>query len=1455
MAYFEDGTIGTADRSTSAGSDVPTRLKDRYGKYILDEYGEAEKYRSYTVNAVPTPGVDSMTFEVSNGKEKCQVVLDSGGFWNDKCSCRKYSCRHSDAVLFSLAGRVRKMMEDYVLLPGDLDKTHFLAPSVYGPIHKYRDIAFNPDEAKRDKEVVRKLSQSGDDAYVLKAFDEIMDTASGYYSADLIEGLSMLFYAMLADPFCNNALLKDDAYNSGFCYTKQQKSNRGVFKRCLKSFEKARKEVVKTGSIKYDGTDTFKLFYAVFTEDNALMLRYFADVSDYYSEMELCFLRELGKDTELLKSEPDKVMSVCLTLDRTEYSALREMCLKYFFSTLPAEYRIRTIERYQNIMIDETALEGLSPEDQKKLVFRLEPTDSAIRKVIADVLPGADSGFSGRYLACATDLMKKRPESETSTLMLKTAAALPDSRLLYCFLAHVMGKTISRDSVPPATTPEAEINSYFATEWEFTKEGSELECSYYVMTPGGRIVCDAGEKDGNLRTLQIPDYYTITPEEIKNTVIGEDRNKWESARVEQEDRIAREAFSVTNRDFTKDMAALQESFTSEEPIILSKDISASIEYSFYWDGGKTAMSFRVGIGRYYQVKDALEFIKAFKTGSTVSYGKELTLTHDYENISEADALVIRTLTAARLSSGKSDDRKNKRYVTIPDTLFASLMKSLRGRDVILNDKPAHIRLEDHPVSASINSSYRLITSVKSDECVIIIGSDGFITDTEDGKLFIDRIANTPDELKLISFFIKHGDVSIKPILNEFRNTIFSRYSSFISVDQGIRNDFKLSSVRISTHFDYEGGVITCRKEYTKEDASVSEKELTPRDMERVRVLDSYLANLGFDGDGILSDDGMILSFFRMDFSRLRSLSTVFLSESLLNKKLVSVSRQIFRISYNNGLMELFLEKSEFSEEELAAIISGLKKKKKFIQLKDNRIIDLDNEEAREFGETVSDFGMEADSLYARRPVPMATAIKAFAHQRNCHVDRYLRNMIDDLRAFKSADIKLPSLNAKLRGYQIEGFNWLSILASYGLGGILADDMGLGKTIQMIALIKADKEKLPSLIVCPKSLVFNWKSEIMKFDGKTEAVEIYGPESQRSRIIEQIAPDKKAIYITSIDSLRSDISKYNVRFRFAVIDEAQYIRNIYAQKTKSVKSIDAERRFALTGTPIENSVIDLWSIFDFLMPGYLEDVNVFKSSDHDAIRRKVAPFILRRTKQDVLTDLPPKYERILSTEMDREQRKVYEAERDRAAKILQASGKAFDVLPYLTRLRQLCIDPSLYIENYAGGSAKLALLDSMIPEYIENGHRILVFSQFVKALELLASRLDAKGIRYFMLTGDTPAKKRIEMMNDFNEGDGPDIFLISLKAGGTGLNLTGADTVIHIDPWWNAAAEDQADDRTHRIGQKRNVEVIKLIAEDSIEQRVLELQDMKKDIIDRVISKDDTSVANAKLEDIAFILGK
>ncbi|MBQ1347976.1 MAG: Snf2 family helicase, partial [Aeriscardovia sp.] len=255
----------------------------------------------------------------------------------------------------------------------------------------------------------------------------------------------------------------------------------------------------------------------------------------------------------------------------------------------------------------------------------------------------------------------------------------------------------------------------------------------------------------------------------------------------------------------------------------------------------------------------------------------------------------------------------------------------------------------------------------------------------------------------------------------------------------------------------------------------------------------------------------------------------------------------------------------------------------------------------------------------------------------------------------------------------------------------------------------------------------------------------------------------------------------------------------------------------------------------------------------AIAKKTGPFILRRVKEDVLDDLPPKYETILSAEMSKGQRKVYDAMRMEARQKLEEGGKAFDMLPYLTRLRQVCVDPGMFIEGYKGGSGKMEMLSTLIPEYLEQHHRILVFSQFVKALEAVREMLEEKGIPTYFLSGDTPGKARIEMMDSFNNGSGTDVFLISLKAGGTGLNLTGADTVIHLDPWWNVAAEEQASDRTHRIGQTRNVEVIKLIADDSVEQRVVELQEIKKEIIQQVISDDDGSVTGASLEDIAFVL--
>ncbi|MGN1405750.1 MAG: DEAD/DEAH box helicase, partial [Erysipelotrichaceae bacterium] len=506
---------------------------------------------------------------------------------------------------------------------------------------------------------------------------------------------------------------------------------------------------------------------------------------------------------------------------------------------------------------------------------------------------------------------------------------------------------------------------------------------------------------------------------------------------------------------------------------------------------------------------------------------------------------------------------------------------------------------------------------------------------------------------------------------------------------------------------------------------------------------------------------------------------------------------------------------------------------------------------------VEDMGLNVKKLKDENRINMVQGLKALAHEGNCTVDDYLKNMMDDITGFKKDKTPLPDIQAKLRDYQIEGYRWLKNLCKYNVGGILADDMGLGKTLEIITLIVSDNTPKPNLIVCPKSLIFNWKNEFNRFAPEEEAIEIYGNKNSRDEIISHIDPDRKVNYITSYDSLRNDIESYKCKMNLMVIDEAQYIKNVNAQKTQSVKQIEASHKLALTGTPIENNIIDLWSIFDFIMPGYFEPLEKFKNKYNtseefvEIVAKRIAPFVLRRTKANVLKDLPEKFERIMSAEMPASQRKVYDAFKKQAKDAMNANGgKAFDMLPYLMKLRQICVDPGLLLENYNGEAAKLDLLMELVDDYLKEGHRILIFSQFVKALEAVERRLD---IPYYKITGDTDSKVRLKICEDFNNGSKENVVLISLKAGGTGLNLTGADTVIHLDPWWNVSAENQASDRSHRIGQTRNVEVIKLICEDSIEQRVIELQNKKKDLIDRMISNDESSVVSASLEDIRFIL--
>ena len=442
-------------------------------------------------------------------------------------------------------------------------------------------------------------------------------------------------------------------------------------------------------------------------------------------------------------------------------------------------------------------------------------------------------------------------------------------------------------------------------------------------------------------------------------------------------------------------------------------------------------------------------------------------------------------------------------------------------------------------------------------------------------------------------------------------------------------------------------------------------------------------------------------------------------------------------------------------------------------------------------------------------------------------------------------------------------------------GILADDMGLGKTVQLLCVVckyledETEKNKKPTLVVCPSSLCLNWQNEIEKFTQGVTSEVIHGSLQDRMRKIAEI--NNYNIVITSYELLKRDIDeykKYNYKFKYIIADEAQYIKNNNTQNAKAIKDIISETRFALTGTPIENSLSELWSIFDFIMPGYLFRYRKFKElyetpimRDNDEIvmqklKKLIEPFVLRRIKKEVLTELPDKTVTVLSSQMLEEQEEIYLSYLTQAKKSAMEEIKEngidksqIKILALLTRLRQVCCHPSLFIENYEGGSGKLNQCIEIIKDAIQSGHKILLFSGYTAMFDIIEKELKKEQISYLKLTGQTKVSDRINLVDEFNNNPDKKLFLISLKAGGTGLNLVGADMVIHYDPWWNVSSENQATDRTYRIGQKRNVQVYKLITKNSIEEKIYDLQKRKEALIDNMLSTNQTFISKLSKEEI------
>lgn len=591
------------------------------------------------------------------------------------------------------------------------------------------------------------------------------------------------------------------------------------------------------------------------------------------------------------------------------------------------------------------------------------------------------------------------------------------------------------------------------------------------------------------------------------------------------------------------------------------------------------------------------------------------------------------------------------------------------------------------------------------------------------------------------------------------------------------------------------------------------------------------------------------------------------------------------IDWNLDLLELELELEGVGPEELEEIWQSIRVKRRYHRLRDGSILPLEGEGVEQFDRLAGALELQpADLKQETVQLPKYQALYLDQLIRDFEIapvkeSEEIAGLIRRIRNPAGADHRLPPpLQGVLRDYQKTGFKWLKSLAHYGFGGILADDMGLGKTVQAIAFILSERQECaspppPALVVAPASLIYNWEAEIKKFAPQLKALVIAGTKQERRVLLDGI--DRTDVVITSYPLLRRDSSDYAaLRFSCCFLDEAQQIKNPNSLTAQCVRRIKAAQRFALTGTPMENSLTELWSIFQFIMPGYLQSQKKFMQKygrtgdtvepempeDGAALlAAKVRPFILRRLKEEVLCELPPKIEHRFLSELTREQKKLYlaylERLRDETRECIQDEGfnrSRIQILAGLTRLRQICCHPALFVNNYRGESAKLLQLQELLREAVDSGHRILLFSQFTGMLQLIKAMLDREGYRYFYLDGSVKTGDRLQMVDSFNGGEA-EIFLISLKAGGTGLNLTGADIVVQYDLWWNPAVEEQAAGRAHRIGQKKVVQVIRLLAKDTIEEKIYKLQQKKKELIDQVIRPGETFLSAMNESDIREIL--
>lgn len=719
----------------------------------------------------------------------------------------------------------------------------------------------------------------------------------------------------------------------------------------------------------------------------------------------------------------------------------------------------------------------------------------------------------------------------------------------------------------------------------------------------------------------------------------------------------------------------------------------------------------------------------------------------------------------------------------------------------------------------IDTNYVILSSIKND--YIFYKEKIYVTDNHCLSILLNYLKNNSGEI----IFNK----------DSYRSFLVNIYPYVMNYIEGVDYCYDLS---INSYINYENKQLSIKYETDIEDELMFIK--------RTNYL-NFLKSKGFNKQNNYSIDKYddICEFIEYHLNTLSEYGEVNLSRSVMAIEPHKQKDISFNLKINGGMVEFLYNADSYSLDDINKMILAYKAGNKYVVV-EGETVELNEAEMKDITAMLDD--LEMDRISNNKIKLYQAYYLSSKYKKYIIPSKDLDSFYSDMVNYNDRSIELsPAIKDTLREYQLSGVKWLYTLSKYGFGGILADDMGLGKTLQIISLIEAIKPDKPVLIVSPTSLIYNWDNEFRKFAPNIKRMVMY----DEARSIEKVsyAASNNMVMIISYETLRIDIEKYKgYDFSMCIIDEAQFIKNPDALKTLAVKSINSRINIALTGTPIENSLVDLWSIFDFVLPGYLGKKSRFisrfegynSSSDVlSGLNKRIQPFMLRRLKTDVL-DLEDKIETISYSFMSNMEKKLYQSYLSDAKAGLEEDGfKLSHVLSVLTRLRQLACEPRLFLDNLGDlKNSKMSMLMEIIEEKLLDNHKILVFSQFTSIFPYMEEHLNKLGIKYLKLTGQTKSLDRAMLVEEFNTSEDIKVFLISLKAGGTGLNLTSADTVIHYDPWWNNAVMNQATDRAYRIGQTRIVHEIKLVAKNTIEEKIVELENKKKYLFDSVISDDD-----------------